>query len=163
MNERPRKPPAFSRTTLRQFMLPEHANPFGNVHGGALLKLVDEAAAIAAMRHAQRPCVTVAIDSITFLSPVRIGQLVSCTATVNYVGRSSIEVGVSVSAEDVLTGMTSHTNTACCVYVALDEQGRPVEVPGLALETIEQQRAWDAARARQARRLAGGGRGTRAP
>ena len=91
-------------------MGPEHANLYGNVHGGVIMKLVDEAAALAAMRHAQRPCVTVALDSMMFHSPVHVGQLLSCTAMITYVGRTSIEVSIIVHAEDVLAGQITHTN-----------------------------------------------------
>jgi uncharacterized protein (TIGR00369 family) len=155
---RPKKPVSLSRVTLQQLMMPEHANLYGQVHGGAIMKLVDEAAAIAAMRHAQRPCVTVAIDSVTFLSPVQVGQLVSCHAAVNYVGRTSIEVGVTVNAEDVLAAQVTHTNSAFCVYVALDAEGKATEVPELVLETEEERLSWEAARERQRERLARTGR-----
>lgn len=143
------KTPSSSRVTLHQLMQPEHSNGFGAIHGGTLMKLVDEAGAIAAMRHAQRPCVTIAIDSMTFHSPVHIGELVSCTATVQYVGVSSMEVGVTVQAENAITGNRTHTNSAFVVYVALDEAGRPCKVPGLALESDAERRAWEAGRARQ--------------
>jgi acyl-CoA hydrolase len=154
------KPVARSRVTLQQLMMPEHANVYGHVHGGLIMKLVDEAAAIAAMRHAQRPCVTVAVDSMTFLSPVEVGQLLSCVATLHFVGRSSIEVGVTVHAEDVLVGRITHTNSAYAVYVALDDHGRPCEVPGLLLETEEEQTCWEQARQRQRERLVRAGRGS---
>jgi uncharacterized protein (TIGR00369 family) len=129
-------------------MLPEHANPLGNVHGGALMKLVDEAGAICAMRHARRACVTVAVDSMAFYSPVRVGELVTCSARVHYVGRTSIEVGVNVRAENVLSGDVTHTNSARVVYVALDDRGQPASVPGLVLETDDERRRFEAARQR---------------
>jgi uncharacterized protein (TIGR00369 family) len=142
-----------SRVTLQQLMGPEHANLYGNVHGGVIMKLVDEAAALAAMRHAQQPCVTVALDSMTFLSPVHVGQLLSCTATVSYVGRTSIEVSVTVHAEDVLAGQITHTNSAYAVYVALDDNGRPQEVPPLLVTTDEERAHWDSGHLRQLNRL----------
>lgn len=116
-------------------MLPSHTNVYGDVHGGVIMKIIDETGAIAAMRHAQRPCVTVAIDSMTFDSPVEVGMLLCCTARVVYVGRSSLEVVVRVSAENPVTGELLHTNSGYVVYVALDEQRRPTEVPALVLET----------------------------
>ena len=87
-----------SEISLNMLMLPEHANALGNVHGGVIMKMVDEAGAIAAMRHAHKPCVTIAIDSMTFKQPVHLGQLLVCQARVTYVGKSSIEVQVLVHA-----------------------------------------------------------------
>jgi len=139
---------------LHQLMLPEHANAYGNVHGGEIMKVVDEAGGIAAMRHAQRPCVTIAIDEMTFVSPVHVGELLACTASVNYVGRTSLEVGVKVHAENPITGEVTHTNSAYLVYVAIDDDGRPTEVPPLALESDEDRRRASDARERQQERLA---------
>jgi uncharacterized protein (TIGR00369 family) len=135
-------------------MLPEHANPFGHVHGGVVLRMVDEAGAISAMRHAHRPCVTVAIDSVTFVSPVNVGQLLCCRAEVSAVGRTSLEVEVRVTAEELTTGTVTHTNSAHVVYVALDEEGRPTPVPPLACETTAEQERAAAAASRRAERLA---------
>jgi uncharacterized protein (TIGR00369 family) len=135
-------------------MLPEHANALGNVHGGLIMKMVDEAGAIAAMRHSQRHCVTIAIDSMTFDRPVHLGELLVCDARVTYVGRTSVEVSVSVHAEHLITSTTTHTNSAHLVYVALDEAGRPCEVPRLELVTDEDQAAWDEGVLRQKERLA---------
>jgi acyl-CoA hydrolase len=135
-------------------MLPQHENAFGHVHGGVLMKMVDETAAISAMRHAQRPCVTVAIDSMTFRDHVDVGELVSCTARVTYVGRTSIEVGVKVSSENPITGETTHTNSAYLVFVALGEDGRPCGVPELELTTEEEHRQFEEGKERQAYRLA---------
>jgi uncharacterized protein (TIGR00369 family) len=142
-----------SQMTLNQLMLPLHTNPMGSVHGGEIMRLVDETGALCAVRHAQRPVVTLAIDSMTFHSPVHVGDLVSFSASLNWVGRSSMEVGVRVIAENPLTGEQTHTNTAYLVYVALDDQGRPVEVPRLILETEEERRRWTEAEMRQQRRL----------
>jgi uncharacterized protein (TIGR00369 family) len=144
-----------SQVTLHHFMLPQHANPLGNVHGGVIMKLVDEAAGLCAMRHAQRPAVTIAIDSMTFYSPVRVGELVTLNASLNWVGHTSMEVGVRVVAENPLTGNCTHTNSAYLVFVALDDDGRPVQVPSLILETDEEHRRWAEAEARQQRRLEG--------
>jgi len=142
-----------SQITLNQFMLPQHANPLGNIHGGIIMKLADEAGGLCAARHAQHPAVTVAIDSMTFLSPVQIGNLLTLHASVNWVGRTSIEVGVRVLAENPLTGEHTHTNSAFMVYVAIDSHGQPVEVPPLILETDEERRRWTEAEVRQKRRL----------
>ncbi len=134
-------------------MLPEHANAHGNVHGGEIMKMVDEAGGIAAMRHAQRPCVTVAMDSMTFMSKVSIGDVLCCVASVNFVGKSSLEVGVKVTAENPITGTTTHTNSAYLVYVAIDDDGKPVQVPPLLLETDEERRRHTEAKQRQQHRL----------
>ncbi|MBN1218384.1 MAG: acyl-CoA thioesterase [Anaerolineae bacterium] len=142
-----------SRVTLSQLMLPHHANPTGNVHGGEVMRLVDEAAALCAMRHAQHQVVTVAIDSMTFHSPVHVGDLVTFTANLNWVGRTSMEVEVQVTAENPLTGECTHTNTAFLVFVALDHEGRPTQVPPLILKTDEERHRWTKAEARQQRRL----------
>jgi acyl-CoA hydrolase len=144
---------AASRVTLTQLMLPEHANAHGNVHGGNLMKMVDEAGGISAMRHAQRPSVTVAMDDMTFLSPVHVGELVCCVASVNYVGKTSMEIGVKVTAENPITGQVTHTNSAYLVYVALDDTGRPCRVPGLVLESDEEERRWQEGKERQELRL----------
>lgn len=143
-----------SQVTLHQWTLPEHANALGNVHGGIIMKMVDEAGGLCAMRHAQRPAVTVAIDSMTFHSPVHVGNIVTLLASLNYVGRTSMEVGVKVIAENPLTREQTHTNSAFLVYVALDDAGRPTPVPPLILETDEERRRWNEGEARQQRRLA---------
>src|SRR5689334_4622764 len=130
--EAPQTPRA-SEIALNQLMLPEHANAFGNVHGGVIMKMVDEAGAIAAMRHARKPCVTIAIDSMTFKQPIHVGQLMVCQARVSYVGRSSIEVQVLVHAENLLTREVTHTNSAYVVYVALAPDGRSSSAPELLL------------------------------
>lgn len=139
---------------LTQFMQPEHANNLGNVHGGWVMKSIDEAGGLCAMRHARRPAVTVAVDSLRFLSPVHVGDLVTFTARLTYVGRTSMEIEVHVEAEDILTGNKTHTNDAFMVFVALDDIGRPAEVPGLLIETDDEQRRWTQGQQRQADRLA---------
>ncbi len=153
MSEKPAKPTAASRVTLTQLMVPHHANALGHVHGGVIMRMVDETAAIAAMRHAQRPCVTVAMDSMTFREPVEVGELLSCTAVVNYVGRTSIDVGVRVSAENPITGEITHTNSAYLLFVALGDDDRPCPVPGLILTTDEDRRRFEEGRERQRYRL----------
>lgn len=153
MSQLKKKTPESSRVRLHQLMLPEHGNALGNVHGGLIMKMVDEAGAIAAMRHAQRPCVTIAIDSMTFRQPVHLGELLVCDAKVTYVGRSSIEVSVQVHAENPITSDITHTNSAHLVYVALGEDGKPCEVPPLELETDEDRRAHADGELRQRERL----------
>lgn len=152
--ERPPKPVSASRISLSQLMQPEHANNLGNVHGGWIMKLVDEAGALACMRHAQQRVVTVAVDQMTFRQPIRIGDLVTLTAEVSYVGRTSLEAEVQVSAENPITGERTFTNSAFLVFVSLDEHGTPCPVPPLLAETEEQQQRMEDAQARQAYRLA---------
>ncbi|MDH7569989.1 MAG: acyl-CoA thioesterase [Armatimonadota bacterium] len=143
-----------SRVTLTQVMNPEHANNLGNVHGGVLMRLIDEAGAMCAARHARRPTVTVAVDSLTFLEPVHLGDLVTFSACLTYVGRTSMEVEVTVEAEEIYTGRHRVTNRAYLVYVALGEDGRPVPVPRLVVESDEERRRWAAGKRRQEERLA---------
>ena len=138
-----------SEISLNQLMLPEHANALGNVHGGVIMKMVDEAGAIAAMRHAHKPCVTIAIDSMTFKQPVHLGQLLVCQARVTYVGKSSIEVQVLVHAENLLTREVTHTNSAYVVYVSLGPDGKSTGAPPLLLETDEDRRLFSEGTARQ--------------
>ncbi len=143
-----------SRVTLSQLMHPEHANLLGNVHGGWVMKLVDEAGALACMRHAQKKVVTVAIDSMTFRQPIKIGDLVILNAEVTYAGRTSMEAEVQVVAENPITGEQTHTNTAYLVYVALDDEGRPTSVPALVVETDEEKARMELAKKRQTHRIA---------
>jgi uncharacterized protein (TIGR00369 family) len=142
-----------SRVTLSQLMHLEHANLLGNVHGGWVMKLADEAGALACMRHAQKKVVTVAIDSMTFRQPIKLGDLVILSAEVTYTGRTSMEVTVEVHAENPVTGEQTHTNTAYLVYVALDDEGRPTSVPKLQPETEEDRLKMEQAKQRQERRL----------
>lgn len=145
---------AASRVSLALLMQPEHANMLGNVHGGWIMKLVDEAGALACMRHAQRRVVTVAVDRMLFRQPIRIGDLVTLTAEVSYVGRTSMEAEVQVVAENPITGQCTHTNTAYLVYVGLDDEGKPAAVPALIPETDAQRRRMESGKERQAYRLA---------
>lgn len=152
--ERPAKPVSASRITIAQLMQPQDANSLGTVHGGVIMRLVDEAGALACMRHANRRVVTVAVDQMMFRHPIRVGHLVILTAEVSYVGRTSMEAEVHVVAENPITGEQVHTNTAYLVYVAVDEQGRPVEVPALIPETEAHRVRMEQAKERQAFRLA---------
>jgi uncharacterized protein (TIGR00369 family) len=147
------KPISASRIQLAQMMQPEHANTQGNVHGGWIMKLVDEAGALAATRHAGHRTVTVAMDRMVFRHPIHIGDLVMFNAEVTYAGRTSMEVEVRVTAEDPITGKRLETNTAYLVYVAIDEQGRPTPVPPLLAETPAEAERMRAAAERQQRRL----------
>ncbi len=142
-----------SRIQIAQLMEPEHANSQGNVHGGWIMKLADEAGALAAMRHSGHRCVTVAIDRMVFHQPIRIGDLVILNAEVAYVGRTSMEVEVQVVAENPINGERSHSNTAYLVYVAIDENGKPTPVPPLLAETPEESARMESAHLRQKRRL----------
>ena len=142
-----------SELVLNQFMQPEHANNLGNIHGGVLMKLMDEAGGMCATRHARAPAVTVAVDSLTFLEPVHIGDLVTFSARLTYVGRTSMETEVVVEAEEILTGRRRITNRAYIVYVALNGEGRPVEVPRLSLVTDEERERWQQGEMRQKERL----------
>ncbi len=143
-----------SRVYLSQLMQPEHANHHGNVHGGWIMKLVDEAGALACMRHAQTRVVTVAVDSLVFREPIKIGDLVTFTAEVTYTGRTSMEAEVQVTAENPITGERTHTNTAYLVYVGLDDDNRPTTIPQLVLETDEDKARYEQAKLRQQRRIA---------
>lgn len=142
-----------SRISLAQMMQPEHANNLGNVHGGWIMKLVDEAGALAAMRHTGRRCVTVSIDSMVFRQPIRIGDLVILNAEVTYTGRTSVEAEVQVVAENPVTGERTHTNTAYLVYVALDDDGNPTPATPVKAETEDEKRKLEEGRERQKRRL----------
>ncbi len=142
-----------SQITMTQQMLPSDANPFGNVHGGAIMRLIDSAAGACAGRHARERVVTARIDELSFLAPVYVGDLVYAKASVNDVGRTSMEVGVRVEAENVRTGAIVHVSSAYLVFVAIDEQGRPMPVPPLVAETPDEKRRQAAARARRASRL----------
>jgi uncharacterized protein (TIGR00369 family) len=154
MTEKPKaKPMSASKISIAQLMQPEHANNLGNVHGGWIMKLVDEAGALACMRHAQRRVVTVTIDQMVFRQPIRIGDLVILNAQVTYAGRTSLEAEVQVTAENPVTGEQTHTNTAYLVYVAMDKDGQPAPVPALFAETDEEKNRMQRARARQKHRL----------
>ena len=143
-----------SQVSISQLMQPQHANNHGNVHGGWVMKLVDEAGALACMRHAQRRVVTVAIDQMVFRQPIRIGDLVILNAEVTYAGNTSMEAEVQVIAENPISGERTHTNRAYVVYVALDSDGKPAPIPPLFAETEPEKMRMKQARERQRRRLA---------
>jgi acyl-CoA hydrolase len=143
-----------SAVVLAQLMLPDDANPSGDVHGGVVMKLVDTAAGIVATRHARSRCVTAVIDSMTFEAPVHVGDLLHLSARLTWTGRTSMECRVDVRAEEIRTGERRRTSTAYAVFVALDQDGRPRPVPPLLVETPEDRALWAAAERRRAVRLA---------
>jgi acyl-CoA hydrolase len=133
-------------------MMPHQVNNHGHVFGGVVLSMVDRAAGVSAMRHSGCPCVTVSIDRVDFREPIFTGELVTCKAKVNFVGRTSMEIGVRVEAENLLTHEKRHTNTCLLTFVAIDRNHRPVPVPLLKLETDEdRQRFKEGQRRREVR------------
>ena len=125
---------SYSRTTITELMSPAYANFGGKIHGGVLLSLMDKAAYACASKHAGTYCVTVSVDTVNFLQPVEVGELVSLKASVNYVGSSSLVVGIRVIAEDVRSATVKHTNTSYVTMVAKSEDNEKVVVPPLILE-----------------------------
>jgi len=142
------KPVSASRLVLAQVMTPLDANITGNVHGGNIMKLADEAAGVVAIRHSGSNCVTATVDRFDFHAPVYVGNLVTVKASLNHVGRTSMEIGVRVEAEDLRTGRRTHTNSCYITMVAIDADGKPTEVPRLILETDEDRRRHEKATAR---------------
>jgi len=135
-------------TIVVRRMLPSDANPAGNVFGGVILQHCDEAAGIAAGRHARKRVVTAGIDAMEFVEPARIGEVLTCKAAVNAAFGSSMEVGVRVEAEDLMTGEVRHTNSAYFVMVALDDEGSPVDVEDVSPSGEDERRRYDEARRR---------------
>jgi acyl-CoA hydrolase len=148
------KPVRESLSEYSELALPNDANGLGNVLGGKVMHLVDLAAAMAAIRHARRPCVTASVDSLHFLHPVLIGQLIVLRSSVNRVFRTSMEVGVQVETETLLTGVKLHTCSAYLTFVALDESRKAVEIPPVIPETEEELRRYRQAGERREYRLA---------
>ncbi|MBN1665059.1 MAG: acyl-CoA thioesterase [Deltaproteobacteria bacterium] len=137
---------------MAQMMNPQDANPAGHVHGGVIMKLIDTAAGSVAVRHGRCNAVTASIDRLDFHNPVFIGDFVTVRAGLNYVGRSSMEIGIRVESENLITGERRHTVSAYMTFVALDKKGRPVTLPPLILETDEEiRRNREAAARRKAR------------
>jgi acyl-CoA hydrolase len=136
-----------------ELALPNDANGLGNVLGGKVMHLVDLAAALAALRHARRPVVTASVDSMTFLHPIKIGQLILLRSSVNRVFRTSMEVGVKVWVEDLRTGAVRHTSSAYLTFVALDRSGQPEPIPPAIPETEDEKRRYREAAARRDYRL----------
>ena len=150
---RPSKPVRDSKSVISTQMLPSDANPMGNVHGGTILKMVDVAAGVAALRHARMNTVTASIDRMDFYNPVYVGNLLTLKASVNYVGTTSMEVGVRIEAENLRTGKVTHTGSCYLTYVAIDENGHPTEVPDIVPGTPEEKRRWEAGKRRREERL----------
>jgi uncharacterized protein (TIGR00369 family) len=145
---------AASRVLMSVQMNPADANPTGDVHGGTIMKLVDTAAGVCAMRHCRSRVVTASVDSMSFLHPVHVGNVVSLFASVNDVGSTSVEVGVRVEAENIATGEVRHTSSAYLVFVALDDEGRPTQAPPLLVETDDERRRQAHAKIRRESRKA---------
>ena len=139
--------------TMAQVMLPQDANPAGNVHGGVVMKLIDTAAAVVASRHARSNTVTASLDRLDFHHPVFVGDLLFLKASINMAGRTSMEIGVRVEAENFITGEVRHTSSAYLTFVALDENSRPKAVPPLVFENDEERRRNQEALMRKKMRL----------
>jgi acyl-CoA hydrolase len=148
------KPAARSSVTLVRQMQPTDANLLGNVHGGQIMKMVDNAGGLAALKHCGGPVVTVAMDEMSFIEPVFVGDVLTVKAMVNDAGRTSLEVGVRVEADNYTTGRHVHTSSAYLVYVALDRQGEPRPVPPVIPETEEESQRQREAKLRRETRLA---------
>lgn len=147
-----------SSVTVVQQMMQYDANLYGNVHGGTIMKLVDNTAGIVGARHSGRQMVTASIDRLDFHSPVFVADLLRITASANYVGKTSMEIGVRIEAEDYKTGKVRHTASAYMTFVALDENGKPVEIPQLIIETDDEKRRNQEALQRRKNRLEERGR-----
>lgn len=142
---------AYSQSATTRLMEVLDANAHGNVHGGVIMRMVDEAAAIVAIKHARRSVVTARVERFDFLAPAYIGNVVTINCAMNYVGRTSMEVGVEVMAEDLLTGEVRHIASSQVIYVALDENGKPTPVPPLIAGNAEEQERLERARERRKR------------
>ncbi len=153
MSKRPSKAVAESQHETSELMMPHHANNLGHVFGGVMLSMMDKTAAVAAFRHCRLNVVTASIDRVDFREPIHVGDLVVMKSSVNYVGRTSMEVGVRVEAEELLTGRRRHTNSCYLTFVAVDRNGRPIEIPALVPSTPDEQRRFQAAQQRREVRL----------
>jgi acyl-CoA hydrolase len=147
------KPVRDSQHETSELMMPEHANNMGHVFGGVVLSMMDKCAAISAFRHSRNSVVTASIDRVDFREPIHLGDLLIMRSSVNFAGRSSMEVGVRVEAEDLMTGRRRHTNSCYLTFVAVDRNGRPVEVPELEPQTEDELRRNEAAKQRRQRRI----------
>jgi acyl-CoA hydrolase len=150
---RPTRTVKESQHETSEIMMPGQANNLGHVFGGVVLAMMDKAAAVAAIRHSRSACVTASIDRVDFREPIHLGDLVVMKASVNLVGRTSMEVGVRVEAEDLQSGNRRHTNSCYLTFVAVDKSGRPIEVPNLQPESPDEMRRFEAATERRRRRL----------
>ncbi|MDB4894216.1 MAG: acyl-CoA thioester hydrolase [Firmicutes bacterium] len=155
MNELSPKPPRLSTVDMTELVLPNDANPIGNMLGGRVLHFIDMAAAISAIRHAGNPCVTASFDSVDFHHPIHIGEACILKSKVTWAGHTSIEVFVEVYAENIRTGQRRHTTTAFTTFVAIDPAtGKPAPVPPVAPETDDERRLFEGALQRRAERMA---------
>jgi uncharacterized protein (TIGR00369 family) len=139
----------FSETTITELMIPSYSNFGGKIHGGILLSLMDKVAYVCAAKHAGNYCVTASIDTVDFLQPVEVGDLVSLMASVNYVGNTSLVVGIRVISENIKTNAINHTNTSYFTMVARDEDNKPAQIPGLILENRDHVRRFIEAKRRK--------------
>ena len=146
--------PDESASEIAELMMPGDVNNLGHVFGGVVLSMVDRAAAVTAMRHARQPCVTVSINQVDFKEPIYTGEFVTCSARVNYVGRTSMEIGVRVVAEHPITGRRRNTNDCFLTFVAIEENSRPAPVPRLELVTEEDKERFEDGRRRRENREA---------
>ena len=147
------RPVRASRVEMLELMYPNDANPLGSIMGGRVMHFIDVAAAITATRHARRPCVTASVDHIDFHAPVRVGDLLVLKASVNYTGRTSLEIGVRVEVEDRITGKRAHTSSAYLTFVALSADGKPQPIPPVVPETEHDKRRYREAEKRRSERL----------
>ena len=147
------KPVSDSRTEMAQLMMPNDANNAGFVHGGVILSMADKVAAVCATRHSRSFCVTVSVDHVVFKEPIRVGELVQFKSSVNFVGTTSMEIGIRIMAEDLLTGKQRHTNSCYITMVAVDKNGKKQKVSPLTLETADDHRRTQAAQNRRNLRL----------
>jgi len=134
-----------SQIQMMELVQPNDANNHGNMHGGKVMHLIDIAAAMSGLRHCRKPVVTASVDSLDFLHPVQLGNMIILRASVNYVHNTSMEIGVRVESENPLTGKRFHTSSAYLTFVALDENGKPTEIPALIPETDTEKRRYEAA------------------
>ena len=134
------RPVSYSQMTITELMIPAYANFSGKIHGGILLSLMDKVAYACSSKHSGKYCVTVSVEGVEFLQPVEVGEMVSFLASINYVGRTSMIVGIKVIAENFQMGTVKHTNTSYFTMVAKDESGKPTEVPGLILQSRSEAR-----------------------
>jgi acyl-CoA hydrolase len=144
---------ANSQVEMIQIVFPNDANPHGNVFGGRVMQLIDIIGSVSAMRHCRNGVVTASMDKLDFLSPAYVGELLILRASVNFVARTSMEVGVKVTAENPLTGEQRHTGSAYITYVSIDKAGKPIPVPPIVPETADEKRRFQQAEQRRAARV----------
>lgn len=147
------KTPPASQIQLARLMFPEHANPAGNVHGGTIMKIIDNAALIAAARYTHRNCVTASVDKIDFITPVFVGNVVFASASINFTSRTSLEIGVRVEAECLVSGTRTHVASAYLTFVALDHNDKPIEISMFIPKTEEELRRFSEAKERRKIRI----------